>query len=136
MALNLNDDGVTLIRLRHVEAKPDGSFQYRRRIPKSLTSHFPGKLFFVRSLGRDKSSLYEKCYAVAKKLEVECIRLGWSKIDFPNDMVHASADLIINQIKPQLTPEVLKLSSALELYLTLHPNADRKAFSGAMLESG
>ena len=128
MAFNLNDDGVTVIRLRHVEMKSDGSFQYRRRIPKSLKDHFPRKLFFVRSLGRDKGSLSKQCYNVSQILEAEWIRLGWSRVTAEQQPDSGDILLLDSQRIASAVLGFPTLSSSLSLYLDLHSNASFPRF--------
>ncbi|RYC29506.1 integrase [Lichenibacterium minor] len=69
MALKLYDDRSLTVSVRHVEAKPNGSFQYRRRIPVCLHGHYPGKAFYVRSLGRDAHELARKAADLTAELD-------------------------------------------------------------------
>ena len=75
MALKLYDDRSLTVSVRHVEAKPNGSFQYRRRIPVCLRGHFPGKGFYVRSLGRDPQVLARKAADLTAELHALWSRL-------------------------------------------------------------
>lgn len=75
MALVLFDDRSLTVSVRHVEAKPNGSFQYRRRIPVCLRGHYPGKSFFVRSLGRDTQALARKAADLTAELDGQWARL-------------------------------------------------------------
>ena len=75
MALKIFDDRSLTVSLRHVEAKPNGSFQYRRRIPVCLESHYPGKTFYVRSLGRDANELARKVSELTSELDALWVSL-------------------------------------------------------------
>ncbi len=69
MSLKLYDDRSLTVSVRHVEAKPNGSFQYRRRIPVYLKGHYPGKAFYVRSLGRDAHELARRAADLTAELD-------------------------------------------------------------------
>ena len=69
MALIIFKDRSLSVFLRHVEAKPNGSFQYRRRIPVCLRGNYPGKSFYVRSLGRDLQALARRAADITSELD-------------------------------------------------------------------
>ena len=75
MVLIVSSSRSTILTLRYVERKPDGSFQYRRRIPEVLRSRYGGKRFFVRSLKRDENRLVQSVSLITDQLDAIWLRL-------------------------------------------------------------
>ena len=71
MAFVSIDSSAVKLTLKHVETKRDGSFQYRRRIPKDLQPRYLGRKFFVRSLGRDVNALQNRAINLTNQLDTD-----------------------------------------------------------------
>lgn len=130
----IKSSSLTLI-FRHVERKRDGSFQYRRRIPKDLQSQYLGKQFFIRSLGRDFREVHFKSLKLTEDLDRE-----WSFFRGTRSSPESSdqSEMVSNlldkgrteySIRPLSTLRpTINLTAALTLYLSLHVKGNEISF--------
>ena len=44
-----------IVALKHIQQDTNGSFRYKRRVPKSIQPLFGGKLYFIKVLGRTEA---------------------------------------------------------------------------------
>lgn len=129
MALVLNDDGVTLLSIRFVERKKDGSFQYRRRIPQAVRHRYAGRVFFVRSLKRDASAIKDLAYALTNELNRRWAEYQGSPLPLevtdknPAELKNASKH---DSAEPK--SDTICLRQALLLYLNYHQNGTKASF--------
>ncbi|WP_237479938.1 hypothetical protein [Lichenibacterium dinghuense] len=119
------------LKLKHVERKADGSFQYRRRIPKPLQKHYSEKTFFVRSMGRSIDKIQELSVGLTEKLDRDWSALKGGEppiLDLNTPFASRVAPLHISCGKDLPIQTALSLTSSLSLYLGLHPKGTQKKF--------
>ena len=148
MALVISDGGLTIVSLRYVEAKQDGSFQYRRRIPAAFQQHYGGKSFFVRSLKREIRKLAEIAADITARLDAEWMaprleRVSDSYLKHPSrdaclvdpekdsvdfDQCLKSEQAVFSVRCPVVGNSQIRLSDALAIYLKHHRKGSQKKF--------
>ena len=124
----MTDDGLTVTRLRYVELKSDGSFQFRRRIPKVLLSSYPGRQFIIRSLGKDKARLIARLSTINRDVEHSWQKLGWCGSRVTRTSIDLSFDRILTDKSDTLVISHPTITQCLEIYLSLHRNGHDQRF--------